>query len=321
VVGSDLLSAERAHATAAVFADSTQAFEAKAATAPSILSLAALGTIWAALAPPARTSAWREPRQPRRGGRRGRPNCQVRHTDRPATAGCQPTVCACQLARGSYICASSSSPECCVGPEREPPDTRRATFAGLTAAEAIFPPVSPHPGRSRTPSGADRTPLVPRHYGVTRQTTGACAMRETELSARSQRGSCCGRDPGASRSAIGPGAAPARVEEQHCHRPLQLGVSASRALSDEPERANVTVTQARSRPRSPAVAGGIRGATGAVAQRSRMVRSSWRSRSWSARMSISAILPPRTVKPATETGSRSRMLTVPAAPLIKAGCT
>jgi hypothetical protein len=214
VVGSDLLSAERAHATAAVFADSTQAFEAKAATAPSILSLAALGTIWAALAPPARTSAWREPRQPRRGGRRGRPNCQVRHTDRPATAGCQPTACACQLARGSYICASSSSPECCVGPEREPPDTRRATFAGLTAAEAIFPPVSPHPGRSRTPSGADRTPLVPRHYGVTRQTTGACAMRETELSARSQRGSCCGRDPGASRSAIGPGAAPARVEKQ-----------------------------------------------------------------------------------------------------------
>src|SRR5919204_5639241 len=60
---------------------------------------------------------------------------------------------------------------------------------------------------------------------------------------------------------------------------------------------------------------------GAAAQRSRIVRSSRLSRSGSARMSISTIVPPRTVKPATENGRPSRTLTVPAVPLISAGCT
>jgi hypothetical protein len=57
-----------------------------------------------------------------------------------------------------------------------------------------------------------------------------------------------------------------------------------------------------------------------LGQSSRLVRSSWRSRSGSARMSISTILPPLTVTPPMENGCPSRIETTPTAPLISTGC-
>jgi RNA polymerase sigma factor (sigma-70 family) len=60
---------------------------------------------------------------------------------------------------------------------------------------------------------------------------------------------------------------------------------------------------------------------GPARQPPRFVRSSRRSRSGSARMSIPTILPSRTMRPPIENGSPSRVETVPAAPLTSAGST
>ena len=63
----------------------------------------------------------------------------------------------------------------------------------------------------------------------------------------------------------------------------------------------------------------VQGWGGGPPQRSRSLTSRRPRRSGSARTSISVILPPRTVKPATENGRPSRRLTVPAAPLTRVG--
>ena len=78
------------------------------------------------------------------------------------------------------------------------------------------------------------------------------------------------------------------------------------------------------RPRgSPRLTGkAVRAATSvrSALQTSSTVRSRWRRRSGSARMSISTIFPPVIVKLMTDTGRPSSVLTTPAAPLTSAGC-